>query len=135
MCLFLNYVLGRQYITFLSAGKSVQLSTSNGGYDYPSNVNTTWIFQTEEDRKIRINFQIYAPSYRSRCTLRAGDGNSSAHFTDMFFEWSRRDFPPSRLLSDGNAMWLKFEPDRKESSCRVSLSASSVPSTGTCAIK
>ncbi|XP_038064096.1 uncharacterized protein LOC119734628 isoform X4 [Patiria miniata] len=97
-------------------------------YYYLSNRDTTWIIQTEEDRRIRLSFNsLFRTEYRYD-VVRAGDGNSTSN--NIFFEWSWVKVPPD-IISNGNTMWLTFVTDGSTTFTGFSLHAVSVPSNET----
>ncbi|XP_038063643.1 uncharacterized protein LOC119734296 isoform X2 [Patiria miniata] len=106
-------------VVYLSAGETGRIASTLYPENYPHNLTVTWILQTEESRKILLNFSAFDTENRLDF-LQVGDGDSTA-----FFEWSWSKLPPE-LLSSGSTMWLRFISDESISRTGFLLSASSV---------
>ena len=110
---------------YIAAGESTQIISPRYPDEPPSNVNVTWLIQTEEDMKLDITFQ--DASICSTCSFMAGDGNNKS--SGQFFVWSVYRHPPD-LFSNGNQMWLRFTTGAFYASGGFALTASSVTRNG-----
>ncbi|XP_022101029.1 uncharacterized protein LOC110984806 [Acanthaster planci] len=121
---------GRGDTIYLNSTETVELSPETYPSSYPLNIDSLWVIEAEENRKIQITFSKHV-SVSGPYKFRAGDGNDSANENSVFFEWSRYSSPPD-LHSAGRAMWLSFEPTGKSSTkFAFPLSASSIPMAAT----
>lgn len=91
-------------------------------------IDFIWTFQTEVGRSIRISFSSFKTADQSDL-LRAGDGNDSTDFRNVFFVWSGTRKPPD-LFSSGHEIWLRFISPEFGVGFGISLTATSVPSSG-----
>ena len=110
--------------SYITANETTLIAVPLNPSNYPYGIDITWNIHTDEDRKILISFSSFITEYRQEY-LRVGDGNDSSASTDMFFKWSGHIRKPPKLLSSGNAMWLRFASISFFSD-GFSLSASSV---------
>ncbi|XP_022107091.1 CUB and sushi domain-containing protein 1-like [Acanthaster planci] len=118
---------GIDEVTHLGANGTIQITSPSFPSYYPANINLTWIFETDENRTILIEFSFFY-TQRGLDYLRAGDGNDSVNYKNIFFEWSGSR-PGPRFYSKGPSMWLKFESEKSQKSYKgFSFSATSVPS-------
>ncbi|XP_038046067.1 uncharacterized protein LOC119720468 [Patiria miniata] len=119
----------KERLLLIPANETAHITSTSYPSSYPSNLNITWIVQTEMGWKIRIKFSSFSTStytYYSGDDLHAGDGSIAAN--SQFFKWRGYRTPPD-LLSTGSDMWLRFTSDEYYSGSGFSLEASSVPSS------
>ncbi|XP_038046270.1 uncharacterized protein LOC119720607 [Patiria miniata] len=112
-------------VVFLGATETAELGSTRYPSSYSSNIEITWIFHTEEDRKIRVRFSDFRTEHLTDF-VQAGDGNRTTD--NSFFRWSWYKLPPD-LLSSGPVMWLTFKSDSSNNDRGFLLSVASVPAT------
>ena len=111
---------------FISENETIQIASPYYPFNYPNNLNMTWIIVAPPDQKIRITFHTFE-SERNFDYFRAGDGDDIV--ANEFFLWhGSREAP--ELMSAENQIWLRFTSDGIATSVGFSLLASCVPWTG-----
>ncbi|XP_022083511.1 uncharacterized protein LOC110975370 isoform X2 [Acanthaster planci] len=114
---------------FVSVNESSQITSPSYPSSYPNHTRLVWILQAMPNRKIVITFVAFNTE-RGFDFLEAGDGSDSTNFSNRFFRWSG-SYKPPELLSNQNAMWLRFTSDGSVSHAGFTLLARSVPSNET----